>query len=116
MKKILIISLFTLLTLSLPAQLRLAVEGDATISENLGIGINAPLEKIHLYDGNFALEWPDRPIDQRKLYLMRTNIANLSNSYGYKFSWRNDDGSPRKDAMFFDQNGKVNKMFAHYTE
>lgn len=107
MKKLLSITLFTVLVISVQAQLRLAVEGDATISEKLGIGINDPLEKIHIYDGNLALEWPDQPIDQGKLYLMRTNIVNAANSSGYKFSWRNDDGSARKDAIYFDRNGDV---------
>lgn len=107
MKKLLPIALFTLLALTVHAQLRLAVEGNATIGENLGIGIATPLEKIHIYDGNLALEWPGQPIDQGKLYLMRTNIVNANNSSGYKFSWRNDDGSARKDAMYFDRNGDV---------
>lgn len=107
MKKLLPIIFCTLLAHSLHAQLRLAVEGDATVSERLGIGITDPLEKIHIYDGNLALEWPGQPVDQGKLYLMRTNIVNSNNSSGFKFSWRNDDGSARKDAIYFDRTGDV---------
>lgn len=71
---------------------------------NVGIGTTDPMEKLHIENGNIALRWPDNPPNERLLYFMRTGI---DDSKGYKFSWRNDDGSQRKTVLEFDRNGQV---------
>jgi len=55
--------------------------------------------------GTLRMYWPDKTPDFRRLFLMPSDISN--GSYGYKFSWRNDDGSPRSSFLEFDNNGNT---------
>jgi hypothetical protein len=72
---------------------------------NVGIGTTNPYQKLHIMEGGIAFTDSVNPIDERLLYLGITGIG--PDSRGYKFSWRNDDGSLRSDAMILDRTGDV---------
>ena len=74
-------------------------------SNNIGIGTTNPRQKLHIMEGGIAFTDSVNPIDERLLYLGITGIG--PDSRGYKFSWRNDDGSLRSDAMILDRTGDV---------
>jgi len=61
--------------------------------------------EVGLKDGGLRFDWIDQTQDFRKLWLSRTDI--LNGSYGYKFTWRNDDGSRRIDPLVFDATGNT---------
>lgn len=72
---------------------------------NVGIGTTDPAEGLELYNKNLLFVWPSRPENYRRLLLMRTGIG--SSNFGYKFSWRNDDGSLRLSVIEMDETGGV---------
>ena len=72
---------------------------------HVGIGTTNPYQKLHIMDGGIAFTDSVNPIDERLLYLGITGIG--PDGRGYKFSWRNDDGSLRSDAMILDRTGDV---------
>lgn len=72
-------------------------------SGNVGLNTSSPRQMLHLRDGSTLFEWSDRNPNERLLLLHRTNTT--GDSYGYKFSWRNDDMSLRKNAIIFDRSG-----------
>jgi len=75
------------------------------VTGNVGIGTTNPYQKLHIMEGGIAFTDSVNPIDERLLYLGITGIG--PDSRGYKFSWRNDDGSLRSDAMILDRTGDV---------
>ncbi|MFH1683890.1 MAG: tail fiber domain-containing protein, partial [Candidatus Margulisiibacteriota bacterium] len=79
--------------------------GDVGIKGKVGIGTDDPTEKLTIKDGNIAIYDTENPVNQKYLYFMRTGTG--VNSTGYKFSWRKDDGSPRKNSVELDRNGNV---------
>jgi hypothetical protein len=72
---------------------------------NVGIGTTNPYQKLHIMDGGIGFTDSVNPIDEKLLCLGITGIN--PDSRGYKFSWRNDDGSLRSDAMILDRTGDV---------
>ena len=85
-------------------------DGDQNITGSIfrmgkvGIGTNNPGQRLHVSNGSIAIEATGRDENNRKL-IFTSNTGN--NTYGFKFSWRNDDWSPRRDVLFFDKSGDV---------
>jgi len=66
---------------------------------------NIQAQEVLLSDGALKMYWAEQTSDFRQFFLMPTEINN--GSYGYKFSWRNDDGSQRLDPLVFDVTGNT---------
>jgi len=71
----------------------------------VGIGTNDPEQKLHIKNGNITFEDSTNPNNEKLLRFMITGTG--QNSKGYKFSWRNDDGSFRTSAIEMDRTGDV---------
>ncbi len=72
---------------------------------NAGIGTTKPVAALEIAGGNMAFRWDKENSGEPRLFFMRTET--ITGNKGYKFSWRNDDGSPRAHAMTLDSNGEI---------
>lgn len=74
----------------------------------VGIGTDNPEADLHIRDNNPKIRFEDPNVDNNYKLLQFMQTGTLGGaSYGYKFSWRNDDGSIRSDTMWLDQSGQI---------
>lgn len=95
-----------------------------TSSGNIGIGTPSPAAKLEVRDGHIAMTGASlggslifvsedqngsysNTADERRFQLMPTGMAGGDTSFGYKLSWRNADGSARRDAIMLHKDGHV---------
>lgn len=67
---------------------------------NVGIGTTDPYEALHVQGRIQFTELSSEPVDFKRLVFM-------PNTSGHKFSWRNDNGSQRLDALGLYPNGNA---------
>jgi hypothetical protein len=73
-----------------------------------GIGTDSPEADLHIRDNNPAVRFEDPFENNNEKLLQFMNTGTLGGaSYGYKFSWRNDDETGRADSMILDKSGQV---------
>ena len=94
-------------------------------SGNIGIGTATPSSKLTLNGGNFTIEndanvslgliyKPSDPsaafsntANERQFQWMTSGMSGGDTSFGYKWAWRNSDGSSRLDVMKFQKDGHI---------
>ncbi|MCC7250452.1 tail fiber domain-containing protein [Hyphomicrobium sp.] len=89
---------------------------------NVGIGTTSPTQRLEVRDGGIALSSEEasvtlafKPEDQSSTYVntaderrMQLTTTGMNGSvFGYKFSWRNADGSARTDALSMHKDGLI---------
>jgi hypothetical protein len=89
---------------------------------DVGINTLTPTQKLEVRDGGIALSSPNNSVtltfrpedqagtylntaDERRFQLMTTGMND--SVFGYKFGWRNADGSARAEALSFHKDGRV---------
>ena len=85
--------------------------GGLLVQGKVGIGTTSPLQfpniLVHIEDSDMAFRDPANAVNDRILYFQRTVTGLNGSSRGYKFSWRNDNGTARINAFEMDRNGQV---------